>query len=157
MRTKTLVYILVFLVAVLAGVSSFAADKEKYGFYVPSSKEEIFGTWVNKEYSGTREVHPQKLVFRFWGYEEEYNNIADNNSSYQDTFFLVDKWTDSEGNIWYKVYAQNGQMKSGLFGLVKISKGGTVFESINTLYPMMWPTVADMNQDNPQYRIYYRQ
>jgi hypothetical protein len=157
MRTKMLVYVLVFLVAALAGVGSFANDKEKYGFYVPKPNEEIFGTWVNKEYSGTRLVHPQKLVFRFWGYEEEYTNIADNNSSYQDTFILVDKWTDSEGNIWYKVYEQNGQMKYGWFSLVKISKGRTVFEYIFNSYPLMWPKEADMNPDNPQYRIYYHQ
>ena len=157
MKTKTLVYGVGIIVAVLVSVYSFADDKEKYGFYVPKPNEEIFGTWVNKDYSGTRLVHPQKLVFRFWGYEEVYDKITDNNSSYQDTFFIVDKWTDSEGNIWYKVYEQTGQYRYGWFSLIRISKGGTVFEHINTEYPMMWPTESDLNPDNPNYRIFYRQ
>jgi hypothetical protein len=156
-KTKALVQVAVFLVVVLAGIGCYASDKEKYGFYVPKPNEEIYGTWVNKEYSGTLLAHYQKWVFRFWGYAEQYNNIADNVSVFQNTFFLVDKWSDSEGNICYKVYIQEGSYKYGWFAFVKISMGGTVFEYTDAAYPLMWPTEADLNPDNPKYRIYYRQ
>jgi|WetSurSiteA1Bulk_404760.scaffolds.fasta_scaffold75777_2 hypothetical protein len=157
MKRKMLVYGVVFLVVVLIGACSFSNENEKYGFYVPKPNEEIYGTWVNKEYSGTIQAQYQKWVFRFWGYAEQYNKIADTVSAFQNTFFLVDKWTDSGANICYKVYVQEGSYKYGWFALIKISKGGTVFEYIDAAYPLMWPTEADLNPDNPNYRIYYRQ
>ena len=157
MKTKTLVCVLVFLVVVLTIVGSYASDKEKYGFYVPNPKEELYGTWVNKEYSGTLLAYYQKWVFRFWGYAKQYNNVADKLSVFQNTFFLVDKWSDSEGNIWYKIYIQEGSWKYGWFAVVKFSKGGTVFEYTDAAYPLMWPSEADLEPDNPKYRIYHRQ
>jgi hypothetical protein len=44
MKTKTLVCVLVFFVVVLTIVGSYASDKEKYGFYVPNTKKELYGT-----------------------------------------------------------------------------------------------------------------
>jgi hypothetical protein len=155
MRMKTLVCVLIFIVAVLACVGSFANDKEKYGFYVPKPNEEIYGTWVNKDYSGAVLGHHQKFVSHFWGYWGAYNQVTDKAPTWYGTFILVDKWKDSEGNIWYKEYDQNGWSKYGDFSLDKISKNGTIIESVYNSY--MWPKEADLNPDNPNYRIYYRE
>ena len=57
MKTKILMCGVVFFVLILTGVYSFADDKEKYGFYIPSWKEELYGTWINTDYTGTGEDH----------------------------------------------------------------------------------------------------
>ena len=155
MKSKMLVCVLIFIVVVLSSVRSFADDKEKYGFYVPKPNEEIYGTWVNKDYSSIVRRRPQKIVIHFWGYWEDYNKVTDATSIQRGTLTLVDKWINSEGNICYKAYWRSGESKYGDFMLHKISNSSSVIEYIYNSY--MWPTEAELNPDNPNYRIYYRQ
>jgi hypothetical protein len=155
MKSKTLLFILIFLVVVLTSVGSFADDKEKFGFYVPKQNEEIYGIWVNKDYTTVQFRYPQKIEILFWGYWEEYDKVTDDTSIIQGTITLVDRWIDSDGNICYKTYWMFGESKYDDFYLYKISKDRSTMESIYNSYK--WPIEADMNKDSPNYRMYYRQ
>jgi hypothetical protein len=141
------------LMTPLACLRSFGDDKEKYGFYVPKKDEEIYGTWVNMTYPGDSRQYPQKIVLHYWGEWEEYRD-ATQDTFLSGTFVLVDRWTDSEGNIWYKdyVWARNGLHPN--FELDKISKDGTVWEYVFASHD--FPTADNMNSKNPYYRVYYR-
>jgi hypothetical protein len=100
---------------------------------------------------------PQKVVIYDWGYSEYYDKITDKDPCIagwagwpcKATFTIVDKWTDSEGNIWYKLYTQQPKLQRW-FELDKISKNGTVWESKSS--SMFWYKELDINK-----AIYYRQ
>jgi hypothetical protein len=72
------------------------------------------------------------------------------------TSTLVDKWTDTEGNIWYKEFVRYQSNSVGTwYQLIKISNNGTNLE-------YMWskrdfPVEADLTPDSATYRIYYLQ
>jgi beta-lactamase regulating signal transducer with metallopeptidase domain len=153
MKTKILLCGLIFLIALLAGVGSFAADKEKIGFYVPKRNEEIYGTWVNKNYDGID--YEQIIVYYYWGYGEFVRYVTDKETSMKFSFTIVDKWSDSEGNIWYKTYEITNNDYSIIYTLNKISNDATVFEYVDNVGD--FPTRADLNKTNYNYRIRYRQ
>ena len=71
------------------------------------------------------------------------------------TFTIKDKWTDTEGNIWYKVIIYRGGQDIEIYELNKISNFG------NTLETMMstneWPTEIDPNHPLYTYILYYHQ
>jgi len=153
MKRSACIFLIVLMMTFLC-LNSFGNDKEKYGFYVPRAKEELYGTWVNtKMYHGDT-GHAQKIEMHDWGYWEVYSKIADE-FFVNGTYIIVDRWTDSEGNIWYKefVRARNGLYPD--FELDKISKNGTVWEYVFAFDD--FPTANNMNSMNPYYRIYYRQ
>jgi hypothetical protein len=154
MKTKTLLVFLVFCVVVFVGVRSFAGDKEKFGFYLPSPDEVIFGTWVNTEYSGAA-YWPQKFVDYPWGSYEVYMKATLQTPSFRGSGIIVDKWIDAEGNTWYKMYSRENWSTKGFFALEKINKDGNSKEYVWSLDD--FPTEADLNLDNPRYRIHYRQ
>ena len=160
MKTSTLVYVLVFLLVVLAGVVSFAADKEKYGFYIPGEYEEIFGSWVNNEYANIpyprNSGYPQKLTYYRWGYCEFFIKLGDK-VPFKGTSAIVDKWTDSKGNIWYKTYDRDPDTRRAYLCLYKISADKTVLESVWSYTD--FPGEDDLNLKNTDfyYRIYHRQ
>jgi hypothetical protein len=91
-----------------------------------------------------------------WGYWREYAKETD--EFYKEgTYILVDCWTDAEGNIWYKDFVR---MRNGLypvFEIDKISKNGTVWESVFGFEDFPAADNTNMNSQNPYYRIYYRQ
>jgi len=153
MKTKILLCGLIFLIALLTGVGSFATDKEKIGFYVPKRNEEIYGTWVNAKYDGIS--YEQKIVYYYWGYGEFFRTLTNENLASKFGFTIIDKWSDSEGNIWYKTYEISDNDYSVYFTLNKISKDATVLEYVDKLGD--YPAEADLNTNNYLYRIRYRQ
>jgi hypothetical protein len=125
------------------------------GKYVPAPNEMFYGTWTNDK------ITPQKTV-AFPGGWKNYNLISDANPVEEGTEQIVEKWTDPEGNIWYKSY---GTITKGEYigmkwqSLHKFNKSGTVreytwaqvFGDFNpTLPPKIDPT------DVEHYRLYYR-
>ena len=152
MMTRAFMISAVLLLSVLVFPTSYAKDGE---FFKPSDDDEIFGTWVNTEYSGDQ-GWPQKIVYRPWGYVEYFMLVKNKNPVWPGTSTLVEKWTDEEGNIWYKdYYREQYGGASALYQLYKISNNGTVFE-------MIWrkrefPTEAEMDPNGATYRIFYRQ
>jgi hypothetical protein len=156
MKTKTLVCVLVFLVFLITGVFSFADDREQYVFYVPKRNEEIYGTWINPKYRGEDPSNEQKYVNYEWGYGEGFLKVTDKNPIDRWTYIIADKWTDTNGNIWYKVFTQQAGPLYGStwFTLNKLSANGTVMEFIWDY--KYFPMEADLNPNAINYRIYNR-
>jgi len=153
MKTKILLCGVVFIVVVLAGVCSFAVDKEKFGIFIPNRIEEFYGTWVNPKYKGVDQDSEQKMILYDWGYGEGFYKVTDNNVIDRWTFIFADKWTDKDGNIWYTVFNQwAGSVH--WFTLNKISKKGTVLEAVG--WRDHFPTDADFNPKANNYFIFYR-
>jgi len=136
--------------AILAGVSGFA--QETYKFRVPGDREPFYGTWVNKDYANLRHTFP-KFVYHDWGYAEGFKLAGDETAAVKFTFILVEKWTDSKGNTWYKELEQAKGAKNYL--LCRISKDGTTLEQIyrSTGFPME----SDLSPKHPNYWIFRRQ
>ena len=156
MKTKTLLYALAFLVVVLAGMGSFAADKNKYGFIEPSPYEENIGTWVNTEYSGGSYM-PQKFVDYYWGGYDIYMLATNKTPDYRGCGIIVDKWKDAAGNTWYKKYNLEDWTTNAIWAIVKVSKDGKVKEFVWQYFD--FPSENDMNSKNTamHYHIYYKQ
>ena len=161
MKTRTLVSISILVFAVLIFVGSCATGKKSVKeneIYMPVSNEEIFGTWVNTNDPGDPgSPLNQKKVITHWGYFEFFSRVDSTSPSWKGTQFLVDKWTDSEGNIWYKEYRMESfhYGASRRFCLDKISNNGNTYEFIWSSFD--FPTEDQMNPDGPNYCIYYRQ
>ena len=156
MKARTLVAIVLF--AALVQVGAWAQGK-----YAPKPDEDLYGTWINEQYPKNDIFHPQKVVNAADRYEV-YLGIADSVSSESAKVEIDAKWTDSEGNAWYKTFAT---ITAGIFkgnrwqAINKLSKSGTVWErQLNPIYtedfsPNKYPTTIDP-KDSGNYRILYR-
>ena len=145
MKARMCIISVVFLL-----VASFLCAEELRVF----SNEEITGTWVNTEYTGF-EYYLQKIILFNWGYYEDYSKVDSTAYKKRGTFHIINKWTDSEGNTMYEsIVRQEGGIKCAL-ELGKISKDKTTWES--TFNYINLPTESELNPDNINYRIYYRQ
>jgi hypothetical protein len=122
--------------------------------YVPITNEELTGTWINTDYSDTH----QKLVVYHYGYYEGYGVVDRKYPIEKGTMTIVDKWTDSERNIWFKTYHRTSWIKTFYYQINKINSSGTIWEYYWDLDD--FPTEAKIDANNPyhrNYRIYYRQ
>jgi hypothetical protein len=118
-----------------------------------SKKEEYYGTWVNTDYDRSTLAIRAKTIHNHDGTMIKYVSTSDTEPYETATFTIEDKWTDSEGNIWYKIlYTETEQILSN-FELTKISDNGTTLELVISVID--YPTEIDPNND--MYRIYYRQ
>lgn len=125
--------------------------------YVAKANEEIFGTWTNEKMSA------QKSVIGADG-GKLYLKLTDETPYAESTGEWISKWTDSEGNIWYK--SLNSRSKGPYSGfkfaeLDKLSKSGTVLESVWTapssdeeLKNPKYPTKIDPQDSS--YNIYFK-
>jgi len=151
MKTRTLVSILILALAVLVVTGSCATKKQAY---IPKSKEELYGTWVNIDYHGFS--RPQKFIHYDWGYTERFDLVTDNTVTTRGTFCIIDKWADSEGNTWYKVIWQyRGFPGVKNFFLVKINENESSWEEVWSYKD--FPTESDLTTENTNYGIWYRQ
>jgi len=123
--------------------------------YVAKEDEEIYGTWVNTSYGTTKDFFSQKRIYKPDGTLEEYGGMADiAHLAYKYT--IIDKWTDSEGNIWYKLITEYGDKTYGsrpAYELRKISNSALTLEFVFSMDN--YPTEIDPN--HRYYFIYYRQ
>ena len=134
---------LVLSVAFLTFTGNVLAEEKAY---VPKENEVFYGTWVNMDYT----LRAQKVVMNSdgtWGWAMS----AKSEPYMKYTYELKEKWTDSEGNIWYKVRLKSHRGEE--YALVKISNSGNTRESIFDSHE--YPTKIDPEEDN--YRIYHRQ
>jgi len=108
-------------------------------------------------------TRPQKAVITAGRYEF-YHGISDTAPYQTGTVEIQAKWTDSEGNIWYKTFdTVTGGIWKGIRsqGLYKLSKSGTVLEKqFNRIGggdfgPNNYPPKIDPKSDYP-YTILYR-
>ena len=128
-------------------------------------KEEIYGTWTNDTSTNTYVImngHIQKEVITPDGWKQ-YSKISDTDRLQEGAAQIESKWTDSDGNIWYKrritVTAGNlADPGTKDQELDKLSKSATVWESVFVLvgnwHPELYPPTIDPKAAN--YRIYYR-
>src|SRR5271157_2839974 len=125
------------------------------GNYVPKANEELYQTWTNESMDAQKTVNSP-------GVFKDYAKITDTNTIQEGKEDIFSKWTDSDGNVWYKTY---GVITTGQFAgvhfqtLSKISKSGTVreFVVVVPVYhfdPLNYPPAPDPR--DPSYHIYYR-
>jgi len=127
--------------------------------YVPKPNEELYGTWTN-EYTGNSD-NIQKQVYSSGEYKD-YHLVADTVPVDQGAFQIDSKWTDANGNIWYRSYCtqKTGPAAGYDFQMLsKLSKSATVLEWVykqsSPYAPVSYPTQIDTNSDT--YHIFYRQ
>ena len=101
------------------------------GKYTPKPNEELYGTWTNEQSPAF-----QQVVFapNSWKWYQRIGNPA---PSIDCKLELTSKWTDSEGNIWYKsigtiIGGTAGDVGTELVVLSKLSKSATVLEFVHT-------------------------
>ena len=141
MKPRTLISVLILIMAVFVLLAG------------GSKKEEYYGTWVNTDYDRSTLAIRAKTIHNHDGTLSKYVNTSDTEPYETGTFTIEDKWTDSEGNIWYKIlYTVTGQIISN-FELTKISDNGTTLELVYSVID--YPTEIVPN-DGINF-IYYRQ
>ncbi len=148
MKTKSLVSILILVLAVLIIAGSCATEKKMI-----KESDELYGTWVNEDYK--RKNNDSKIIYKSEGIIERYIEVPEEYLQAQGTFFIKNKWEDTEGNIWYNAQCnwEWGKQKFNEFYLIRLSKSGTIYEEI--YHSRKYPTEIDSN--DLTYRIYYRQ
>lgn len=116
-----------------------------------ANTEEYCGSWINKEY----DADPGKTAMFILtpdGKYASYLKESDTEPFSTGTITIKEKWTDSEGNIWYKVTFSPDIFPVTRDGLMKLSNSGKTLESVFSRGQA--PTEIDVN--SPNYRIRYR-
>ncbi len=122
---------------------SFAHSEESY---VPKENEQIYGIWVNEEYNATK-------VYARWDWNSDgtwagYPKTT-GEPNQEGPYSITEKWTDAEGNVWYKVKWKNKWIGNTGFGLLKISDSGATIEA-SYLYTD-YPAKIDPNKPFSEY------
>ena len=152
MQTRTFVLILILVLAVMIIAGSCATQKQAY---IPKINEELYGTWVNTDYDGVYDESPQKFIHYNWGYTESFGLVTAQYPNIRRVFYIMDKWTDSEGIIWYKVTWQLRGSPNMRFYIVKINVKEGSWEDIWSYKD--FPSESDLTPEHVKYEIYYRQ
>ena len=127
--------------------------------YVPTEDEEIFGIGINTSYRAGMGVsywgwYPQKIIYNPDGTVESYGAAGDI-AHLTGKYTIIEKWTDSEGNILCKIITKWGDKAYGettLYELHKISNSGLTWEYITSLDDY----ATEIDSNHPEYHIYYR-
>jgi hypothetical protein len=122
-----------------------------------AESEDICGTWVNTEQPKGKYHHvSQKRVFSPDGMVKFYYYELGQSPEFEGTYTITEKWTDSGGNIWYKMKVTGKSIryneKVGWYFLSRISDSGKTFEYV--YHPLDYHKKLD--PDHPSYRIIYR-
>lgn len=113
----------------------------------------MHGTWVNAKYSSST-IAP-KLIIMEDGTTEAYSQLSATQRYWFGSYAVVDTWTDSGQNVWYKAkftYIE-GPRTLVEYDLIRISEYGAIFEYVWDYkdYP------SELNPANLTYRRYTRQ
>ena len=150
MKSRTLIFMSIFLLAV---TFLFAEDVKK-----EISDEDFIeawsGTWINLDYG--KGSFAQKLIYYSDGIYDEYILVTDTMRYDWGKIIILDKWLDSEGNVWCRTHWE-GTLHGGKgYQMVKISNSGNTLEVIwaSESFPIEeWePDRFEYN-----YEIHYRQ
>ena len=150
MKTKTLVSILILVLAVLIIAGSGETKRKTI------SEEDFFeswgGTWINTDYKGGG-FYP-KIELYADGTIELY--VTATKLGHNHKIIIIDRWIDKEGIIWYKAQEECEIFGSRNYVLGKISDSG------NTLEYILSGADSPIEEWEPDeltynYRIYYRQ
>ena len=123
--------------------------------YVPKENEEIYGTWTNADYEKASRDVDAKFIIVPDG-QEIYATVSSSVKRGILQYTIIDKWTDSEGNVWYKRHISRNYLEPPWGELDRISNNGTTLEFVfSTQVPAKCPTKIDPKDWS--YLIYYRQ
>jgi hypothetical protein len=144
------------LLAAAAAVERTGSAANDAVFLKPDTNEALYGIWTNAAYWGNNPDYAQKVILYQWGYCETFNKADDAMPSARATFTIVDKWTDSGGNIWYREFRREmgGRAARIVFRLDRIGGDGAVMESVYEFGE--FPLEEDMDPRNPRYRVFIR-
>jgi hypothetical protein len=133
---KSLLVVAISAAIVFSFVNVLAGEKA----YTAKDTEELYGTWVNPSYAEVSAGHglAQRIVFR---------------ADWADWYKITGKWTDSEGNVWYKIHWQS-DYRSEEYGLFKISNSEKKCEYVSDPIEHGYPKKIDPEAFS--YRVYYR-
>ena len=124
MKARTLVSILIFVLAILIIFGSCATGKKAY---VAKENEELYGIWINKKYDVTGEL--AKRDYNPDGTWAHYLTTTKKEPEDEGIYTITEKWTDDMGNVWYKLtWEDTGWGRSG-YGLIRIGDSGTTLEA----------------------------
>ena len=146
MKTRIITLCIFLIIMAFIAVEIYG---ENENIYIPKANEEIYGTWINED------MITQKLIYYYWGYGEEYREESNETPAGKLTFIIVEKWSDSKGNVWYKTFKRYNAAILNEFWITKISNNGTVYESVYNVGE--FPTKDELNVDHFNYLIYYHQ
>jgi hypothetical protein len=107
---------------------------------VPTENEEYYGTWINEEYDGTLTwakwvINPDGT----WASFAETTSME--NPKGAGLYILAVKWTDANGDVWYKMSWKNELLEKSGYGLIHISYSGSTMEVAYD--PSDYPTKID--------------
>jgi hypothetical protein len=119
--------------------------------------EELSGTWINMEYKEGFDPDnglKGKVVFYPDGRFESYKITSDDKADYKAVYKIEEKWTDKDGNIWYKYrLTEKSWESSDSRHLSKISDSGKIQECQFDFE--FYPKKIDSSR--LAYRKYYRE
>jgi hypothetical protein len=93
-----------------------------------TDKEELYGTWVNMDYLAKP---AQKIIIYPDGKTELYNSAtAEKAFIYMFRYLITRKWSDPEGDIWYKYHWVGNWVGGEGFSFIKISNSGKTREKV---------------------------
>ncbi len=145
---KRIFFVIPIIAAYLFVVLAGSAKKE-----IPADKTmaAFSQTWINPDYHP--EVWFQKQTVNSDGHINMYRKVDSSPESpaFRSTFTIDEAWTDPDGNIWFKATDKN--MNGTIFSLNRISKSGSVLESITSYGDLP----DDIDPDSGKYMVYYRQ
>jgi len=157
MKTRTLVSILILVLAVLIIAGSCATGKKM--ITVDDAMKKFEGVYVNTEYSGQKPTQPQKFVITSDGRMEDWSHATNEYPSYKGTYTVAESWMDSKGNMYCKVDLNYGGARTQ--ELWKLDESGNTLE-VNYKYKYgsggEYPIKIDPDVESPLYYcIWYRQ
>ena len=161
MKTRTLVSILILVLAVLIVIGSCATGKKIIS--VDDAMKQFEGVYVNTEYSGEGRTNPQKKVITSDGRIEDWALATNTNPSVKGEYKRAESWTDAKGNTYCTVdtrwYIQDVRTKE----LWKLDKSGKILEvNYKVTVRGEYPKKIDPNPEpnvipTLRYCIWYRQ
>ncbi len=155
MKARTIVSILILVLAVLNIAGSCATEKKAY---IAKENEELYGNWFNSEYNNSS--HRARHIINADGTIQLYTTDNSTRVFGESKYIITDKWSDSVGNIWYKAIITERVFKSvkttePMYVLAKISNSGKTLETVKS--GIDYPTELNPDVLIYFYEILYRQ
>ena len=153
MKIRRLVFSIISVTAVVVIIGGCATAKKVV------SEEDFFetwsGTWVNTDFPGNY-VAPQKIITHPDGTLDFYSTATSSKSNLTFVFTLFERWSDADGNTWFKAQKRCDECEITIYEYGKINNSGDTYELI---YHIGSLEIEGWEPDNPLYNyvIYYRQ